>query len=124
MVFVTIVVVALLYIFAYWPNSPFGKQLQNLKLAEQQASLLREKFKDDLIFKQITFHRYTAFGGCLSISGKVFAEEDVHHITNLVESIKGPAKIFYSLTASNEAFVFEWLDGDGQAPTWIKPDSK
>ena len=119
-----IAVVALLYVFVYWPNSPLGKQLQNLKIAEQQANLLRDKFRSDPIFKQITFNKYTAFNGCLSVAGKVLSKEDVYHITNLVESMRSPVKISYDLAASDGSFVFEWFDGGSEAAKWIGPDFK
>lgn len=123
-VFIVIAAVALLYFFVYWPNSPLGRQLQNLKLAEQQANLLRDKFKGDPIFNQIAFNKYTAFNGCLSVAGKVLSKEDVYHITNLVESIRSPVKISYDLAASDGSFIFEWFDGGSEAAKWIGPDFK
>ncbi len=117
-VFAAIVIVTLLYIFVYWPISPFGSQLHNLKLAEEQAKMLREKFKDDPRFQKVKFGGYTGSGGCLFVGGEVQTEEDIRYLTNIVESIKCPVEIDYALRASNGYAKFEWFDRHDQEPVW------
>ena len=70
-VFVAIVMVTLLYIFVYWPISPWGHQLHNLKLAERQAKTIRDKLKNDTRFQTVKFGVYTDSGGCFSVVGDV-----------------------------------------------------
>jgi len=115
-----VVVVALLYIFVYWPISPWGHQLHNLKLAEKQAEILREKLKDDARFQNVKFVQYTDAGGCLSIVGKVQKEDDIRFLTNFVESIPCPVEICYSLSASNGLVEFQWSDRGKREPRWTR----
>ena len=98
-VFFAIAIVALLYIFVYWPIA--GSQFRNLKLAEKQAKILREKLKDDTRFQKVKFGQYTDSGGCFSVVGDVQAEDDIRFLTNFVESIPCPVETYYHLTASN-----------------------
>jgi hypothetical protein len=116
--FGAIIVVTLFYIFVYWPISPLGSQLHNLKLAEVQAKILEERFKDDPRFQKVKFGRYTSAGGGLSVVGDVQTENDIRFLTNAVESIPCPVEIHYSLDASNGLVGFRWYDRHDQAPEW------
>ncbi|MBW8865451.1 MAG: hypothetical protein JF609_11140 [Verrucomicrobia bacterium] len=121
MVFGAVIVVGLLYIFVYWPISPLGSQLHNLKLAEQHANVLREKFKNDPRFQNVKFGRYTGGGGCFEVYGKVETEDDIRYVTNIVESVPCPVEIYYSLSASNGFISFYWMDRRQEGPRWLKP---
>ena len=121
LVFAAITIVALLYVFVYWPISPFGKQLHNLKLAEQHANMLREKFKSDPRLQKVTFGRYTGAGGCFAVGGKVETEDDIRYLTNVIESIPCPVEIYYGLSASNGFISFQWLDRHSEGPYWVRP---
>jgi hypothetical protein len=61
-----VVLVVLLFIFVYWPMA--GRQFHNLKLAEEQAKILHEKFKDDARFQGIKFMRFTGMVGVLKLA--------------------------------------------------------
>jgi hypothetical protein len=113
-------IVTLFYIFVYWPISPLGHQLHNLKLAEIQAKILREKLKDDIRFQNVKFVRYTDAGAGLSIVGKVQTEDDIRFLTNFVESIPCPVEIHYSLSASNGFVEFQWSDRRNREPRWTR----
>jgi len=113
-----IVVVTLLYVFVYWPISPLGSQLHNLKLAEEHATILRERFKNDARFQKVQFGSYTGNGGCFWVGGAVQTEDDIHYVTNIVESIPCPLETYYDLTASNGFAGFQWFDRHGQEPYW------
>lgn len=113
-----IVVVVLLYIFVYWPMSPWGHQLHNLKLAEEQAKIMQERFKDDERFQKVKFGGYTGAGGCFSVTGDVQTEDDIRYLTNIIESIKCPIEIYYGLHASNGYAEFQWLDRHEHEPQW------
>lgn len=78
-----ITIVALLYIFVYWPIATH--QYHNLRLAEKQAKIFREKFKDDARFQKVKFGQYTDSGGCFSVVGHVQTEDDIRFLTNVVE---------------------------------------
>lgn len=123
-VFSAIVIATLLYFFVYWPISPLGSQLHNLKLAEQQAKILREKFKDDARFQKVKFGQYTGCGGCFAVTGEVQSENDIRFLTNVVESIPCPIEIYYGLSASNGFVAFQWLDRHGEGPFWARADSR
>jgi hypothetical protein len=115
-----IAIVALLYIFVYWPISPLGHQLHNLKLAERQAEILREKLKGDARFQQVKFGKYTDGGGGFSVAGHVQTEDDIRFLTNLVESIPCPVETLYSLSASNGFIEFQWMDRHNEQPRWTR----
>jgi hypothetical protein len=107
------------YAFFYWPISPLGKQLQNLKIAGEFSKKLSEKLGADPRFQKVTFGSYTGSGGCVSVGGRVESDEDVRLLTNAVESANCPLAIYYSLGISNGLGVFEWFNKGG-APVWIK----
>ena len=113
-----IAIVTPLYIFVYWPISPLGSQLHNLKLAEEHAKILREKFKDNARFQKVKFGRYTGAGGCFSVVGQVETEDDIRVLTNIVESILCPVETIYSLSASNGLVEFQWMNRHVQEPLW------
>ncbi|MGB7748829.1 MAG: hypothetical protein WBN75_16255 [Verrucomicrobiia bacterium] len=111
-------IVALLYIFVYWPMATH--QYHNLRLAENQAKILREKLKDDTRFQKVKFGQYTDSGGCFSVVGDVQTEDDIRFLTNFVESIPCPVKTYYHLTASNGFVDFQWMDKQDRAPQWAR----
>ena len=119
-VVVAIVIVTLLYLFVYWPISPWGHQLHNLKLVERLAKILRDKLKDDARFQQVKFGGYTGGGGCFSVVGHVQTEDDIRFLTNLVESIPCPIETLYSLSASNGFIEFQWTDRHSEVPRWTR----
>jgi hypothetical protein len=122
-VFGAMVVVTILYIFLYWPNSPLGQQLHNLQLARQQANLLRERFKTDMRFQQVKFMRYTDLGGCLKVAGLVSTEADFYYITNAVGSANCPVAIEYELMTTNYSARFFWFSGGRRAPVFERANS-
>jgi hypothetical protein len=119
-VIVAITITTLLYIFVYWPISPLGSQLHNLELAEKQAKIFRERFKDDTRFQKVKFGGYTGCGGCFAVTGEVQSEDDICFLTNIVESISCPIEIYYVLSASNGFVVFQWMDRHDRAPLWSR----
>jgi hypothetical protein len=115
-----ILVAALIYCFFYWPISPLGSQLQNMKLAETQAKLLSEKFKNDPRFSGIKMDSYPDYDGCLGVFGFAASEEEIYYITNAVESAKCPIGVYYDLTTSNRLFAFNWFDRSYEQPRIAK----
>ena len=110
-----IIVGVLLYNFVYWPNSPSGRRFHNLRLAEDQANILREKFTHDARFKYVQFigtYIRENQDPYLMVSGSVLTKEDFFAVTNAVESLGCPMEIFYGLTTSNQ--YFEWSDRGGR----------
>ena len=115
-------------VFVYWPITPLGRQLHdlrsvrerasiNLRLAGDQANMLREKFRHDARFQFVqfigTFKREDQ-SPCLSVSGSVLAKEDFFAITNAVESLGCPLEIIYQLENSNQ--LCTWSDREGKKP--------
>jgi hypothetical protein len=113
-----IAIVALLYIFVYWPIAT--SQFHNLRLAEKQAKIFREKFKGDARFQKVKFGQYTGSGGCFSVVGDVQSEDDIRFLTNVVESIPCPVEIYYHLTVSNGFVDFQWMDRHDRAAQWSR----
>jgi|GEM_PF-3355321 len=118
--FGAIVVVVLLYNFVYWPISPQGRQFHNLRLARDQANILREKFRHDARFRYVqfigTFKREDQ-SPCLVVSGSVLTTEDCFAITNAVESLMCPLEIIYQLESPNR--LFSWADREGKKPYFL-----
>lgn len=108
------------YTFVYFPISPLGMQLQNLKLAEKHANHLREKFRDDTRFQQVNFVKYTGRDGCLTVWGSVPTEDDFRFVTNVVESSGCPVGINYILMTSNQLVRFTWYNRNKEGPQLIR----
>jgi hypothetical protein len=115
-----IAIATLLYIFVYWPISPLGHNLHNLKLAEEHAKNLQEKFKGDPKFQKVKFTQFFGYGGGLTVVGDVQTEDDIRYLTNVIESIPSPVEIHYSLSASNGFVEFWWYDRHDQEPRWTR----
>jgi hypothetical protein len=110
-----IIVFILIYNFVYWPNSLSGRRHHSWQLAEDQAKVLREKFKHEARFEHVQFvgtFKREDLSPCIMVSGMVFAKEDFFAVTNAVESLGCPLEIFYNLTTSNQ--YFEWSDQGGK----------
>jgi hypothetical protein len=118
--FGAIAIVALLYVFVYWPISPLGHNLHNLKLAEDHAKILQAKFRNDPTFQKIKFTQFYTYGAGLTVVGDVQAEEDIRYVTNAIESMPSPVEIHYSLSASNGLVEFSWYDRHSQEPQWTR----
>jgi len=91
-----------------------------LKLAEEQAKRLQEKFKDDPKFEKVKFTQFYTYGGGLTVTGEVQSEDDIRYLTNIIESIPSPVEIHYSLSASNGYVEFYWYDRQDQEPRWSR----
>jgi|SRR5665213_3156359 len=110
-----IIVFILLYNFVYWPNSLSGRRHHSWQLAEDQAKVLREKFKHEARFKYVQFvgtFKREDLSPVIMVSGMVRTKEDFFAVTNAVESLRCPLEIFYNLTTSNQ--YFEWFDHGGK----------
>jgi hypothetical protein len=119
-VIVAIAIVTLLYIFVYWPISPLGHNLHNLKLAEEHGKKLQEKFKSDPKFQKVRFTQFFGYDAGLTVVGDVQTEDDIRYLTNVIESIPSPVEIHYSLSASNGFVEFWWYDRHNQEPRWTR----
>jgi hypothetical protein len=114
--------IVFLFVFVYWPMAT--SQYRNLNLAKKQAKILQDKFGNDPRFFDVKFARYTSLGGCLKVFGTVQNEEDIHFVTNAVESIKSSVGIDFELElmTSNQAVRFYWFDKSDKAPVFEKAD--
>ncbi|HEY5233812.1 MAG TPA: hypothetical protein VIK35_09800 [Verrucomicrobiae bacterium] len=102
-----IIVFILLYNFVYWPNSLSERRHHSWQLAEDQAKVLREKFKHEARFKYVQFigtFKREDLSPLIMVSGMVRTKEDFFAVTNDVESLRCPLEIFYNLTTSNQYF--------------------
>ena len=112
-----IVIFVLLYDFVYWPNSPSGRRYHSWRLADDQANILREKFRHDAGFQYVQFigtFKREDLSPFIMVSGMVRTKEDFFAVINAVESLGCPLEIFYNLTTSNQ--YFEWSDQEDKPP--------
>ena len=115
MCFGAIVVSILLHHFVYWPNSLSGRRHRSWQLAEDQAKVLREKFKHEARFEYVQFvgtFKREDLSPVIMASGMVRSQEDFFAVTNAVESLGCPLEIFYQLTTSDQ--YFQWSDRAGK----------
>jgi hypothetical protein len=70
----------------------------------------------------VTFQPLSRYGD-IEVKGVVAKEEDIHLITNAIESIKGQMAIEYVLDISNESVGFYWNDMQTNGEMWFWSDS-
>jgi hypothetical protein len=70
----------------------------------------------------VTFEPLSQYGH-IEVKGIVSKEEDIHFITNAIESIKGQMAIEYLLDTTNESVGFYWNDMQTNGEMWFRSDS-
>jgi hypothetical protein len=91
--------------FVYFPRSPLGRQLANLKLAEKHRPVVEERLRTIPGANAVKCGAYTGFGGSLSIWGDVADDQTADAVMSGVLATIPPVTIDFSITVGGTNLV-------------------
>jgi hypothetical protein len=84
--------------FVYYPHSPLGKQMANLRLAEKHQPQAEMSLRQTTGADKVRVGVYTGLGGSLSVSGDVSDEQTAEAVVRAVLASGPPVTVQFLLT--------------------------
>src|SRR6187431_369507 len=91
--------------FVYYPHSPLGKQMANLRLAEVHQPKVETSLRKLTGADRVRVGVHTGMGGSLSVSGDVADEQTAEVVISAVLASSPPVTIQFLLTAGETNII-------------------
>jgi len=101
--------------WVYFPHSPLGKQLANLKLAHAHAPIAEGKLRSLRGPEEVKVGAYTGLGGSLAVSGEVPDEQTAERVMAEVLATRPPVTVRFELSLGETNSMWKVVQPDGTA---------